>query len=495
MKNLLNKFVLPLCLLTIGVLVWACSGGGPKIGLQAWTYNNLSFFETVDKASALGVECIEAYPGQKLGGGLDGKFGPAMDAATRAKVLEKLRSANVTLISFGVVNGGDEQQWREIFAFAKDMKLQWITVEPPLTTLPLLDQLATEYGIRVAIHNHGAPSPYADPAVTKAALDKLSNNIGVCADTGHWARGGTDPVAALKLLSGRVIALHLKDVSQFAKDGHDVPYGTGVVDMGGLLALLKEQQFKGAALIEYEHRTPKINEEVAACVEYLKRAAGASLDELRRGKVATPGMSGKVADAWSAGGGKDSQKWAQPEELFKPDLSNAEFVPGSWVYENGVISAKGGGELWTKESYGDFVLSLEFRCAEKTNSGVFLRCSDTKNWLHNTIEVQILQGDAPPREVCGAIFDCLAPTRQIPIKPGEWNSYVITARGNMIMVRLNGEEITKMNLDDWTTAHKNPDGTPNKFNKAYKDLARSGRIGFQYHGMPIDFRNIKIEKL
>jgi len=495
MKSALNKLVLSCCLLAAGIVAGGCDGNGPKIGLQAWTYNNLTFCEAVDKASSLGIECIEAYPGQTLGGGLDGKFGPAMDAATRAKVLDKLRSAHVTLVSFGVVNGGNEQQWRDIFAFAKDMKLQWITVEPPLTTLPLLDQLATEYGIRVAIHNHGAPSPYADPSVTKAALEKLSNNIGVCADTGHWARGGTDPVAALKLFPGRIVALHLKDVNQFAKGGRDVPYGTGVVDMGALIALLKEQQFKGVALIEYEHHSPTLDQEVAACVEYLKRAAAASPDDLRRGKVVPPGMSDNVADVWSAGQGKDSQKWPQPEDLFKPDLSNAEFVPGSWVYENGIISAKGGGELWTKESYGDFVLSLEFRCQERTNSGVFLRCSDTKEWLHNAIEVQILQGDAPPREVCGAIFDCLAPTRQLPIKPGEWNSYVITAKGSMITVRLNGEEIIKMNLDDWTEPHKNPDGTPNKFNKAYKDMARSGRIGFQYHGMPIDFRNIRIEKL
>jgi hypothetical protein len=52
-----------------------------------------------------------------------------------------------------------------------------------------------------------------------------------------------------------------------------------------------------------------------------------------------------------------------------------------------------------------------------------------------------------------------------------------------------------MDLDQWTEAHKNPDGTPNKFDNAYKDMAREGCIGLQYHGQPISFRNLKVKPL
>ena len=51
-----------------------------------------------------------------------------------------------------------------------------------------------------------------------------------------------------------------------------------------------------------------------------------------------------------------------------------------------------------------------------------------------------------------------------------------------------------MNLDDWTEPHLNPDGTKNKFRTAYQDMPRSGHIGFQDHGKPIEYRNIRIEK-
>lgn len=80
-------------------------------------------------------------------------------------------------------------------------------------------------------------------------------------------------------------------------------------------------------------------------------------------------------------------------------------------------------------------------------------------------------------------------------KAGQWNHYTITCKHNKIYVVLNGEQIIDMDLNLWTEAHKNPDGTPNKFNTAYKDMPRVGHIGLQYHGRPVWFRNIKIKIL
>lgn len=181
--------------------------------------------------------------------------------------------------------------------------------------------------------------------------------------------------------------------------------------------------------------------------------------------------------------------------VFQADLSNAVFKAGSWVFEEGVLAAKGGGDIWTKERYGDFTLDLDFKCDTNTNSGVFLRCADTRNWLHTGIEVQILQTANADKHSCGAIYDCLAPVKQA-IKPaGEWNHYTITARGNRIQVVLNGEQVIDMDMNLWTEAHKNPDGSKNKFNNAYKDMSREGHIGLQYHGRPVWFRNISVQPL
>ncbi len=76
------------------------------------------------------------------------------------------------------------------------------------------------------------------------------------------------------------------------------------------------------------------------------------------------------------------------KDLFASDLSNAMFDPGSWVMENGILSAKTGGTIWTKESYGNFILDLEFKVSKGANSGVFLRAGDLRNIL-SALEVQI----------------------------------------------------------------------------------------------------------
>ena len=80
-------------------------------------------------------------------------------------------------------------------------------------------------------------------------------------------------------------------------------------------------------------------------------------------------------------------------------------------------------------------------------------------------------------------------------KAGEWNRYTIVCKANKINVILNGSQIIDMDLNKWTDAHKNPDGTKNKFNTAYKNMPRNGHIGLQYHGHPLWFRNIKIKEL
>ena len=188
----------------------------------------------------------------------------------------------------------------------------------------------------------------------------------------------------------------------------------------------------------------------------------------------------------------------QAGEIFKEDLSNAVYEEGGWAFEDGDLVAKGKGDIWTKERYGNFMLALEFKCEKDTNSGVFIRCGSIEDWLHSCIEVQILQNNEDYRNDkhhCGGIFDCLAPAKQMVKEPGEWNQYIILARDNFIYVLLNGTQVIGMDLDEWTEPRRNPDGTRNKFKNAYKDMPREGHIGLQYHGQAVSFRNLRVAPL
>jgi hypothetical protein len=177
----------------------------------------------------------------------------------------------------------------------------------------------------------------------------------------------------------------------------------------------------------------------------------------------------------------------------------------NWAVENGVIVLKDRTDrqehndnyLWTRQPYGNFVLDLEFKVSQGTNSGVFIRTSNMKDPVQTGIEIQI--GNLPAgrplaRGSVGGIYDLVAPKANA-LKPDDWNRYTITCDGPRISVALNGQVVSEANLDLWTEARKNPDGTPNKFDRALRDFARSGYVGLQDHGTPVSYRNIRIKPL
>ena len=182
-------------------------------------------------------------------------------------------------------------------------------------------------------------------------------------------------------------------------------------------------------------------------------------------------------------------------------------LDNDWVVRDGVITLEreiDGKEhnydyLWTKETYGDFILELEFKIPQRANSGVFLRTPDLKDPVYTGIEVQVSNSYGRDKltrgGTAGAIYDCVAPTKNAVKKPGEWNHYRITCRGSRITVVLNGQQVVDMDLDRWTEPHKNPDGTPNKFATPLKDFARRGHVGLQDHGRLVWYRNIRIKPL
>lgn len=198
----------------------------------------------------------------------------------------------------------------------------------------------------------------------------------------------------------------------------------------------------------------------------------------------------------------DSSTW---EDLFAPDLSNATFPQGVWSFQNGVLTATQDQCIWTKKEYENFILDLEFKNAPGTNSGVIVYCSDPKNWIPNSIEIQIADDFAPrwaksPKTWhCGAIFGRLAPSESVVKKPGQWNRMTITCHGPMIYVLLNGKQVTAMDMRKWTDPKKNPDGSeiPPWLSRPAAELPTKGIIGLQgKHGdAPIYFRNVKIKSI
>ncbi|MGI9244690.1 MAG: 3-keto-disaccharide hydrolase [Verrucomicrobiales bacterium] len=165
--------------------------------------------------------------------------------------------------------------------------------------------------------------------------------------------------------------------------------------------------------------------------------------------------------------------------------------------EDGAIQTYkcGGYVLMHEREFGDFILRCDVKLSKpKTNSGIFIRMSNPKSPVQNGFEIQVMGGSGTGRHDLGAIYDLVAPSKNMGRPVGEWNSIEIKCQGPNISVRVNGEKVSEIDLDDYTEAKKRPDGSKHKFGDIRK-LPRVGHLGFQDHGSKVWFKNVRVKDL
>ena len=240
------------------------STAGFKLGVQMWTFRMFTFIQALDKVDSAGIKNIEAFWGQKLGGSFPGEFGLRMSPVTKAGLKKILQDKGIQVVAMGVISPQNKAEWIKAFGLAKEFGLSYITCEPVKTQWDMIDSLAGAYSIKIAIHDHPKPNPYWSPDSVLAAVQNHSN-IGSCADVGHWARNGLNPVDCLKKLEGHIYGVHLKDIVKFDDTkAADTVVSKGVIDFPAVFAELKRQNFNGMLSIEHEsnwyHSLPDVIE-------------------------------------------------------------------------------------------------------------------------------------------------------------------------------------------------------------------------------------------
>jgi sugar phosphate isomerase/epimerase len=264
-------------------LLAALANGAPNaeklgwhLGCQTWTFREISLFEAIDTTASLGLHYVETGAGMKSLSKEQPqvKFTEDSPVSVRIAVKKKLADTGITLKSYGVTPlSKDVGQCRKMFDFAKDMGIETIVSEPTEDAFDTIEKLCEQYGINLAIHNHPTPSHYWSPETVLKVCKGRSKRIGACADTGHWMRSGLNPIECLKKLEGRIINFHFKDLNKMGQEFRDVPWGTGVSDVKGMLAEVRRQGLKAVFLIEYEFLSPTLLQEVADCVKYFDKVA------------------------------------------------------------------------------------------------------------------------------------------------------------------------------------------------------------------------------
>jgi hypothetical protein len=182
--------------------------------------------------------------------------------------------------------------------------------------------------------------------------------------------------------------------------------------------------------------------------------------------------------------GKDFEGW-------EGALDNYEVRDGSIA-----CLPKKGGNIFTRQEYGDFVVRLEFKLPPGGNNGLAVRYPAKGDPAYDAMcELQVLDDDyekatghkIDPRQAHGSAYAMVGAHRGYQHPIGEWNYQEATVQGSKIKVELNGTVILDCDLAK-VTEFMGDRPHPGKDRK-------TGRLGFAGHNDPVMFRNISIKSL
>jgi hypothetical protein len=184
--------------------------------------------------------------------------------------------------------------------------------------------------------------------------------------------------------------------------------------------------------------------------------------------------------------GKDLAGW----KVFVDPKAKGKANPDDmFVVKDGVIECAGqpSGYIITEKEYGDYVLELEWKWPAKAgNSGVLLHCSGKDMIWPKSAEAQLFAKNAGDIWLIGGYkldvdegrqdkktprhYFRMNKEKSVEKKPGEWNKYKITCKGDTIKLEVNGELLNEGKGGELT----------------------KGKIALQSEGSPIHFRNVKL---
>ena len=380
--------------------------------------------------------------------------------------------------------------------------------------VPVLQELADiarPYGIRIAIYHH--IRYVAEKPLDSFRLAKLvdRDNVGAVFNLCHFLRTGDekDLPGIIEKIAPELFAVSISgaDKGNTREMGWDrliQPLGEGSFDVYKVVSLLWDNGYKGPvgfqcytiegepeeflkkSMYTWKHYQSLYNQGINKLTEEEKEQGWNLL------------FDGYTTNGWR-GINKDS------------------FPGKGWEIKDGAIHVTAsdgaesahGGDVVTKDQYGDFELKWQWKMLTKGgNSGVkyFVKEGKGENEKYGYgLEYQLLDDESHPwmikkkmepndKHTLGAAYGLFAPSPDKNPKPlGKWNDSRIVVRGNLVEHWLNGNKILEYERGSEVY-------TENLQKSKFKDvqnfgMAEKGHILLQDHGSQISFRNIKIRKL
>ncbi len=245
---------------------------GIRLGVEAYTFHRVSFFETIERAAKLGMAYVGGLSFQRVSPDIAKNLDPSLTDAEIEQVRMKLDAEGIRLLTYYYQEiPGDEAGCRKVFEFARKLGIETFMTEPKLESLDVIERFADEYGINVALHNHdrkASPNYWSPDAILKVCKGR-GPRIGAAADVGYWMRDGLDPVAGIRKLGKRLLTIQMHDLHELTPQGHDVPWGTGKGGVEKMIREIHRLKLKPTMIgLEYSYNFDANIDEVEQCARF-----------------------------------------------------------------------------------------------------------------------------------------------------------------------------------------------------------------------------------
>ena len=272
--------------LCIAALFGACAGSGTqsesakpaigkerKVAVQTFTMRKHTLEESLPILKSIGVNALGCSAGQKISKKYPVAINPKLTKEQREFVRKLLADNGFVIASYGVYNPKDDADIRALFELCRDIGAPTIITEASANQLPLMNELAKKYNIRVCIHNHAKDSKrnnYYDPNVVWNMI-KDYDMIYACADNGHWSRSGIRTIDGYRALHNKIDVIHFKDQKKFGNiKNENVPLGSGELGIKEVLAYLDSIGYDGYFVIENENIADNPLPDMKKSVDFLR---------------------------------------------------------------------------------------------------------------------------------------------------------------------------------------------------------------------------------
>ncbi len=254
---------------------------GVQIGSQSYSFRDRPLAACIEAYRAVGLGECELYQGHvephDLGREGLRQWRLTAPLARFREVREQFDRAGVLLYAYNYSFRKDmsEAEIQRGFEMAQALGVKYITASANVSIAPRVDAYAQKYKIMVGFHGHdetNKPDEFSTAETFARAMKGASRYIGVNLDIGHFTAAGGDAVEYIRQNHERIVTFHIKDRKK--DHGDNMPFGQGDTPIVAVLGLLRDQQWKIPANIEYEYGKPGMDTlaEVKKCFEYCRRA-------------------------------------------------------------------------------------------------------------------------------------------------------------------------------------------------------------------------------